>query len=571
MGCGGSCVSKTAINPEPKQVLNSVSLTTHTAQSRVSVGNLRPNPTEKTITENESREVHRKLSYLKKKSPDEGTNYNVLCWCDDADTLQRIRSNPYAIKILPSGVRVHLTYVTEHGRPTICDCALYFITHLNQLNEARKFRARYRHIWSHFVVCSLPEVKIVEEELNAEHLVEEVLSVKLMASTDKMMELLKRVFNSIDTDHNGSVDIEELKRATLSLCSDFSKEEIDEAINTIDTNKNGIIEYSEFVEWWRSGRQGAYKLSVFIDRMTASLALQVPETLKILKSMRSSKLLTKEMSTKQLHIGVGKISEAPALTWKLELGTAARREQLLYSALEVFNWLSKEHCLIFSFKTTEDLDEGHLMNLLTSTVELVVGSLRERALIRDKIDYHVIMQDTTLHFGITLDMNLALFKPLLSQLTPWQQLLEAPVDQLLSLVFRSGSLQEMSNSFVSIKVDHWSKAPRYLLQSIWKFLGHIGLENLEPVLSQSKDANFSMTFESTDELQKSWIVEQVQLLNQYVELFSSEFTTVKNLYKELTLHAAPDFDVYLRFENLGIHSSFTSANWPLNWQILSLN
>jgi hypothetical protein len=505
-----------------------------------------------------------------KKSEEELKNFNVLCWSDEAEILSRVRTNPYSIKTLPDGVRVHLTYVTEHSRPPICDCVLYFITGLEQLIEARKFRARYRHIWTHFVICALPEAKLVEEELNAEHLPEDAVAVRLLDSSSKMMQLLKGVFDAIDVDHSGGVDVVELQRTASLLSSEFSSSELEEAISAMDANKNGIIEYSEFVEWWRSGRQGAYKLSEMVDRMSRSIALQVPEAVKMLKSMRNSKLLTKEVSSKELCISIGKISSVPKLTWRLEFGTAARREQLLYQALDVFEWLSKPHCLIFAFKSVDDLDEGHLMNLITSTIELALGTLQERTLIREHIDYSVLVRDDYLYIGITLNMNLPLFKPLMKQLDPIQQLLEAPVDQSLSLSMRLENIGSLDPASLILKIEHWSKIPRYLLQSIWRFLGKIGLSHLEPVFSQSKDASLTMNFEGADELQKCWLIEQLEGVKDSIKKLSTDFATVINLYTELSTHASPDFDIYVRIENLGMRSSFSAAVWPDSLHILNL-
>lgn len=546
MGCGTMCIAKPVIHPDNKE-------------------SYRPS-----IAAGVTPSISRKVTFSSKRSGVEVKKFNILCWCEDAATLARIRASPYSIKILPDGVKVHLTYMTEQSLPSICDCVLYFITQMSQLLEARKFRSRYRLIWSHFVICDLEESRLVQEELNAECLTEDVVALKLIDTSSKMMQLLKRVFDSIDVDHSGSVDVIELQKATAKVSSEFSNEEIVESIEAMDTNKNGIIEYAEFVDWWRSGRQSAYKLSTLVESISKSLAEQVPEAMKMLKSMRSSRLLTKDMSHKQLNIGIGNVSSAPNLTWRLEFGTAARRELLLYDALEVFRWLSKDHCMILSFKTIEGLDEAHLMNLITSTVELAIGLLKERTFIRESIDYQVIVEESTLYIGLTIDLSQAFFSPLLKHLTPWQKLLEAPVDQLLSILFRSETLDNLNNSFLNINIEHWSKLPLYLLKIIWTFLGRIGLDHLEPVLSQSKDASLTMNFASTDELQKSWIVEKLEFLNTHIHQFSTDFTTVRSLYTELTEHAAPDFDVYLRIDNLGIRSSFVSSSWPSSLQFLSL-
>jgi hypothetical protein len=511
----------------------------------------------------------RRLRYsLSKLSSDELKNFNVLCWTDDPGTLMSIREKPYSLKVLLSGVCVHLTYATENSRPSISDCVLYLITEMEQLNEARKFRARYRQIWTHFVMCELPDTRLVVEELNAELVTEDTLVVRLMSSFDREMELLRKVFDSIDIDHNGVVDVNELQIAAASFFIELSSDDIEETMSVMDFNKNGTIEYSEFVEWWRSGRQKAFKLSTFVDSLSKRLAAQVPEAIKMIKSMHSSMLLTKQMSTKELTIGIGRITDTPQVTCRIEFGTAARRERLMYVPSDAFGWLSKEYCLILAFKAIDNFDAANLMNLITSTIELVLSTLQERTLIRQQLDYRVLMLDDALYFGITLDVRRLLLDPLLKLIDPWLQLLEAPVDQSLIFEFKSKSLGSLDPSFLNVKVEHWSKIPMYLLKTIWRFLSRIGLEHLEPVFSQSRDASLAMNFEGSDELQKSWIFEQFKGFKSYIQQLSADLTSVAQLYRELTSHAAPIFDAYFRFENLGLKTSFTSTAWPSSWEVL---
>jgi Ca2+-binding EF-hand superfamily protein len=64
----------------------------------------------------------------------------------------------------------------------------------------------------------------------------------------------KHLFNSVDTDNNGDIDIEELKVLLdqMKLFDDLKNKEsaYSELFNEIDKNKNGKIEFDEFVDWW---------------------------------------------------------------------------------------------------------------------------------------------------------------------------------------------------------------------------------------------------------------------------------------------------------------------------------
>lgn len=550
MGCGGMSIFKEPILPENKKSSIYSSDLQGFEQSRplVSCENTRKG------------EARGFMSYgeLPKAIDEENfTNFNLLFWSNDPETKARLMSGYNLPKVLSDGRKVKLSFFTEHSRPSVCDCALYFITRIDQLDEARKFRARYRDIWTHFLVSSLPEIGELQEELNAENVIEDYIAERLMGSYTSMIELVKNIYASINANHSGRVSVAEMKLALLRLDSNFSSEDVEDLVITMDIDKDEYVDFDEFVSWWRSGRNAPLML-----QLSNSLGSQAPIAMKTLKSMTNSKLFTKKMNTKELIIAIGKPSARPTLTWLLKLGTAGWREKLLFSTLEVFGWLSKPHCLVLSFKTIENFDEAHLSYLISTCMALAMTSLRERTLIHKDIDYLLQMQGNTLFIGLPLDLSSKILKPLLKLLKEWQPILDAPVNQFFSLLLKSDSLADLSNSSLKIDMNHWSKAPRYLMRSVWKFVSCLGLDYLEPLLSQPKDLKTALNFENNDELNLSWIEENFQVITNHLSALLAMFPTIKPLYSELTMHTTPDFDVYMRFENLGVHSSVAMSEWP---------
>ena len=73
----------------------------------------------------------------------------------------------------------------------------------------------------------------------------------ILSDAQKLNEVCKAVFDSVDTDGSGAISATELHNALKSLASDCgidqpTKEQCDSAYSALDTNNDGKISLDEF-------------------------------------------------------------------------------------------------------------------------------------------------------------------------------------------------------------------------------------------------------------------------------------------------------------------------------------
>ena len=73
----------------------------------------------------------------------------------------------------------------------------------------------------------------------------------ILNDTQKLHEITKIAFDSVDTDKSGSIDEYELERVLSQISSDMgadppSKEDVKEVLKYLDTDNSGKIEFKEF-------------------------------------------------------------------------------------------------------------------------------------------------------------------------------------------------------------------------------------------------------------------------------------------------------------------------------------
>lgn len=77
-----------------------------------------------------------------------------------------------------------------------------------------------------------------------------------MELNGELNELMKKTFDSIDTDGSGFIDMNELVGLCQTLSHKLSDAELKVVFDELDENKDQKISYPEFVKWWKKGRRG---------------------------------------------------------------------------------------------------------------------------------------------------------------------------------------------------------------------------------------------------------------------------------------------------------------------------
>ncbi len=68
-------------------------------------------------------------------------------------------------------------------------------------------------------------------------------------SQDALNEL-KAVFEHVDLNHNGTLEICEFRELLIALSGRLKPGEAEARFHAIDVNSDGVISWDEFVTWW---------------------------------------------------------------------------------------------------------------------------------------------------------------------------------------------------------------------------------------------------------------------------------------------------------------------------------
>ena len=86
-------------------------------------------------------------------------------------------------------------------------------------------------------------------------------------------EQMQELFNEIDTDGGGTLDVREIKALADKLGVAMTKRELDDAMLEMDEDGSGEVDFEEFAQWWpkQEGKNSAL-MAAMNDRWGAALA-----------------------------------------------------------------------------------------------------------------------------------------------------------------------------------------------------------------------------------------------------------------------------------------------------------
>jgi len=150
-------------------------------------------------------------------------------------------------------------------------------------------------------------------------------------------EEVKLIFELLDADHSGKIDVDELKRVLLSLSS-WDEKQVEALIDQFDKNKDGELSIVEFWSWvnGHDGRSTENYRPALLDMAVAENKRKISETEERLAAFRDRKAAEDAKATaeaqRQLEREQGlRLSRDAFVKEKMEAGFSKKVAEELYS------------------------------------------------------------------------------------------------------------------------------------------------------------------------------------------------------------------------------------------------
>ena len=159
----------------------------------------------------------------------------------------------------------------DHQATTVAvEALVIYLEDEKELKEIKEILPRYGQV----------PIKVIVSEFDATHLIDELggnthyinrnnepSDIKdFINNLDKQeLKVIKKYFEKYDTDKGGSIDSKEMSQIAQEMGQDPNCEEFRKGIMALDLNGDGQISLSEFIMWWKIGRQNIYALPKIYD------------------------------------------------------------------------------------------------------------------------------------------------------------------------------------------------------------------------------------------------------------------------------------------------------------------
>ena len=67
----------------------------------------------------------------------------------------------------------------------------------------------------------------------------------------------REVFDLVDKDKSGAIEMEEVEELTQLLGMDLTRDEVELLVREIDKDGNGEVDFEEFYDWWTSDKESS--------------------------------------------------------------------------------------------------------------------------------------------------------------------------------------------------------------------------------------------------------------------------------------------------------------------------
>ena len=460
-------------------------------------------------------------------------------------------------------------YSTNH--PIIIDCVLYLLTKIEDFKEVYALNQTFKHVWTQGLISSIDHSNFAEIANTLGISIFKTpaqLYYSICADDLKLFNLLREVFNKIDTNQSGEIEFSELYYVIRQIQEDISADDIREAIARIDINNDGKISFEEFCFWWKKGRQGAISLSEVALKWAKQLSLNTPETKALVKNIsRNRPMIEKKLIKKEIIIKIGNLIN-PIYELTIEVGKSTIREKLLNETNMKLSLFSKD--LWFSIKLrAKNMQSAHsLEKQLKKSVEIIIDSffsnLMDGKKIKQAIKFSIKTIDCFIWITFILDLNDQYLEPLNKLFFTFDELLISPLNDYINFqlsstnnffkIISNGNFFENLGTGYEIKLntEYWSKFINILL-SIYPIGSSFHALLYSFLIASGK---FEFNFANCYEFAHSFF----KLTGIMIELNNLITPSIESLLALLENNFEDDIEIFSRISNVGLKAMMRSKN-----------
>lgn len=498
--------------------------------------------------------------------------YKIFVWTNNREYLRKLfpeRTVYEKIEIENSSENVTFIIYTS-SPPVIIDCVLYLLIKIEDFKEVYNLNQKFKHVWTQGLISSVdhPNFAEIAQTLGItifRNLKE--LYRTICADDLRLYNMLKEVFNKIDSNQSGEIEFSELFNAIRHIQEDITYDDIKEAIARIDINNDGKISFEEFCFWWKKGRHGAISVSEVALNWAKQITLNTPETKSLLKNIiKNRALIEKKTIRKEILLKIGTLNEKNSEVI-IEIGKSAVREKLLNEVNMKLGLFSQDLWIAIRLvaKNPGNLQvyEASLKKSIELVLESMFSNLMDGKKIKKAVKYSIKAINEELFLVFTLDLTDSYLEPLNKLFITLDELLVSPLNDhfflqidsenpFFKLISNGFLLENLGNCEIKANAEYWSKFVSILL-------------SLFPILSNKIAFIYSFLITSG----------KVQLDFESIHLFAELFSQVIGRKPEVNHLLSPSFmsllqqldnkfedgiEVYTRASNIGLKLRIVSKD-----------
>jgi hypothetical protein len=224
-------------------------------------------------------------------------------------------------------VQVRKVYPGVKNFPHVFDAVVYYHNEESDYEAYPEEKKRYENAPLKASFGTTVHPAAAGEGLKSFTSAEETVAF-LQAEHTTLLEQIKKVFDALDSDQSGYIDLNELKAVSKELGRELTDAEIESSIKELDENKDGKISFEEFKHWWFSGRQNLSPLMKrFINLIIKTQKLITVFNAPILHALESNPA-DEEVGTSSVTLNLNKFEQAgTTINVKVSLLSPSQKEE----------------------------------------------------------------------------------------------------------------------------------------------------------------------------------------------------------------------------------------------------